>query len=120
MTLWNRFVTFLVPASSQDARGAWNNEYVPSAEDVRCNERTRGLVALGHLRSSDIRMTNVKDYVDRGLTPEREIEVYAIDYEGEDRCEYEGREYEVLYTYGGGRTLVLGLGGKIGNEVPNG
>ena len=115
MARWTETVTLLRRGDDwQDSEGVWHDGDRTERE-VYCNERRLTLAAMGHLRSSDIRMNNAVEPVDMGMRPECEIEVHAIDYEGEDRCIFHGLEYEVQYTYGGGNTLILGIARRIGN-----
>lgn len=114
---WNDVVTLLSQESSyQDASGAWH-EGVRSRRTVFCNPMTIGVMAMANLRSSDVRMSNSTDPVDVGLRNQHMLQVKAIDYEGEDQCEYHGDLYEVLYSSGSGENRTLTIAQRIGDTV---
>lgn len=115
MSRWNRMVTFLSPAEGyQDEEGAWHYGE-PAKREVFCNEYTIGIMAMSHLRSSEVRMTNDTEPVDVGIRNEHMVQVRSIDYKGEDRCIYEGEEYEILYSTGAGEMRLLTIGQRIGS-----
>lgn len=113
---WNKVVTLITPSeASQDAAGVWHYGE-PVEHTVFCNEFTIGTVAMAHLRSSDIRMANQNEPIDVGLRHERMLQLRSIDYHNEDRCIYEGEEYEVMYHSGSGEYIMLTIGQKIGSK----
>lgn len=116
MSRWNRVVTLLTPAERyQDEEGGWHYGE-PERRVVFCNEYTIGVMAMSHLRSSDVRMSNQNEPIDVGMRNEHMIQLRSVDYQGEDRCEFEGKEYEVLYSTGAGEMRMLTIGQRIGNE----
>lgn len=114
MARWNRVVTLLTPDEGyQDEEGAWHYGD-PTERTIFCNEYTIGFMAMAHLRSSDVRMANDNEPVDIGVRNEHMLEVNALDYQREDRCIYEGDEYEILYSTGSGEKRILTIGQRIG------
>lgn len=114
---WNQTVTLLSPVEKyQDSAGAWH-EGKRSERTIFCNEFMVGLVAMAHLRNSDIRAANSTEPVDVGLRNEHMIQVHALDYQGEDQCIYRGEEYEVIYISGAGEYAMLTIGQKLGNSI---
>lgn len=104
MSRWNDSVTLLPPAKAyQDEEGAWH-EGEREYRTVHCNSRTIGLAAYTSI-------------LDMGLRVDAQVQVKAIDYNGEDQVIYHGDELEVLYVTGGSTTRILSLGKRIGNAV---
>lgn len=115
MSRWNRMVTFLSPAEGyQDEEGSWHYGE-PAKREVFCNEYTIGIMAMSHLRSSEVRMVNDNAPTDVGIRNEHMVQVRSVDYDGEDRCIYEGEEYEILYSTGAGEMRMLTIGQRIGS-----
>ena len=114
---WNDTITLLsAPNSYQDAAGAWHDgERVKRT--IFCNPMTIGIMALANLRSSEVRLANSTDPIDRGLYNEHMVQVRAIDYAGEDQCIYHGEQYEVMYASGSGDLRTLTIAQRVGNEV---
>lgn len=113
---WNKVVTLLSPVEKyQDEEGGWHYGE-PAQRTIFCNEYTIGVMAASHLRSSDVRMANSTTPVDTGIRNEHMIQVRSIDYHSEDRCIFEGEEYEILYSTGSGEVRLLTIGQQIGNE----
>ncbi len=99
---WNDSVTLLSASEAyQDDEGAWH-EGERREREVFCNPRTMGLVAM-------------TDVIDAGLRVDCQVQVRAIDYEGEDQVCYHGRELEVVYVTGSGENRILSLGRRLGN-----
>lgn len=112
---WNRTVTLLSPVEKyQDEEGGWHYGE-PRKREIFCNEYTIGVMVMSHLRSSDVRMANATEPVDVGIRNEHMLQVRSLDYESEDRCIYEGEEYEILYSTGSGETRLLTIGQRIGS-----
>lgn len=119
MSRWNRTVILLTPSEAyQDDEGGWHYGE-PTERLVFCNEYTIGIMAMSHLRSSEVRMANSEEPVDVGIRNEHMLQMRSIEYNGEDRCIYEGEEYEILYSTGAGEMRMLTIGQRIGN-VRNG
>lgn len=113
---WNKFVTLLTPAERyQDDEGGWHYGE-PEQRTIPCNEYNLGVMAMAHLRSTDVRLANANEPIDIGMRNEHMIEVRHIDYQGEDRCIFEGEEYEVMYASGNGEFRMLTIGQRIGND----
>ena len=117
---WNKVVTLLTPAEKyQDEEGGWHYGE-PVERTVFCNEYTIGMMTMSHLRSTDVRMANSNEPLDIGMRNEHMIELRSIDYKGEDRCVFEGEEYEIMFSTGSGETRLLAIGQRIGNTKPGG
>lgn len=116
MSRWNRTVTLLTPTEMyQDDEGAFHYGE-PTKRTIFCNEYTIGIMAASHLRSSEIRMANDSEPVDVGIRNEHMLQIHGIEYKNEDRCIYEGEEYEILYSTGSGEMRLLTIGQRIGND----
>lgn len=116
MARWNRTVILLTPSEAyQDDEGGWHYGE-PKERLVFCNEYTIGIMAMSHLRSSEVRMANSDEPVDVGIRNEHMLQMRAIDYNSEDRCIYEGEEYEILYSTGAGEMRMLTIGQRVGNK----
>lgn len=116
MARWNDVITLCGAKNKwQDSVGAWH-EGERENRLVFCNEYTIGLVAMAHLRNSDIRAANSTEPVDVGLRNEHMVQVRAIDYENEDEVIFHGEEYEVIYVSGSGETRYLTIGQKLGSS----
>ena len=116
MSRWNRTLTLLTPAEMyQDEEGGFHYGE-PTERVVFCNEYSIGIMTMAHLRSSEVRMANDNEPVDVGIRNEHMVQVRAVDYQSEDRCIYEGEEYEILYSTGSGDMRLLTIGQRIGNE----
>ena len=116
MSRWNRTLTLLTPVEMyQDEEGGFHYGE-PTERVVYCNEYNIGIMTMAHLRSSDVRMANDNEPVDVGIRNEHMVQVRAVDYQSEDRCIYEGEEYEILYSTGSGDMRLLTIGQRIGNE----
>lgn len=116
MARWNRTLTLLTPAKRyQDEEGGWHYGE-PQKRVIFCNEYTIGIMAMSHLRSSEVRMANDNEPVDIGIRNEHMVQVRSVDYNSEDRCIYENDEYEILYSTGAGDYRLLTIGQRIGNE----
>lgn len=112
---WNETVTLLkAGAKYQDSAGAWH-EGVRTERTVFCNAMTIGVMAMAHLRSSDVRIANTTEPVDVGMHNERMIQLRSIDYEGEDQVRFHGEEYEVMYSSGSGEFITLTIAQQLGN-----
>lgn len=117
---WNKSVTLLTPAEAyQDEEGGWHYGE-PVERVVFCNERSMGTMTMAHLRSSDVRMANSNEPIDVGMRHEHLLELRSIDYHNEDRCIFEGEEYEVMFKTGSGEKCVIAIGQRIGNSRPEG
>lgn len=115
MARWNEVVTLLSPTQKyQDTTGAWH-EGERTERTVFCNEFTIGLMAMAHLRNSDIRAANSTDPVDVGLRHEHMIQLRSVDYQGEDQVIFRGEEYEVAYMSGAGEYVTITIGHRLGN-----
>ncbi len=114
---WNDCVTLLSSADSyQDSSGAWH-EGERTQRTIFCNPMNIGVMAMAHLRSSDVRMNNSTEPLDTGFHNEHLLQVRAIDYENEDQCIYHGEVYDVMYSSGGGELRTLAIAQHIGNNV---
>lgn len=120
---WNAEITLLsAPEAYQDAEGSWH-EGERVARTLMCNARKAGRYSLSTVSYHD--RTD-----DTGLRPEAQVEIRAIDYQGEDRAIYRvfgtetAKEYLVISADDNGETCLLTLGRRIGNsetgEVGNG
>ena len=119
MARWNRTVTLLTPTEMyQDEEGGWHYGE-PEKREIFCNEYTIGIMVMSHLRSSEVRMDNDNEPVDVGIRNEHMLQIRSVDYNSEDRCIYEGEEYEILYSTGSGDMRLLTIGQRIGNERPD-
>lgn len=115
---WNDTVTLLSPTEKyQDAAGAWH-EGKRTERTIFCNVFMLGLVAMAHLRNSDIRAANATEPVDVGLRDEHMLQIHSLDYNGEDQCVFHGEEFEVIYISGGGEYITLTIGHRLGNVNP--
>lgn len=113
---WNETITLLSPANRyQDSAGSWH-EGERTRRTVFCNEMTIGTMALAHIRSSDIRMTNTTEPVDIGMHNEHMLQIRSVDYGGEDQVIYHGEEYEVMYLSGAGEYRTLTIGQQLGSS----
>ena len=112
---WNKVVTLLTPKEPwQDEEGSWHyGEY--DERVVYCNENSIGTMTMAHMRSSDVRTANSNEPVDMGMRHEHFLEMRSIEYRDEDRCIYEGAEYEVLFKTGAGERCIICIGQRIGN-----
>lgn len=112
---WNRTITLLSPVERyQDDEGSWH-EGERTSREVFCNEMTIGTMAQAHLRSSDVRLENSVEPVDRGLHHEHMVQLRSIEYQGEDKCIFDGEEYEVIYITGSGEMKLLTIAQRLGN-----
>lgn len=119
MSRWNKVVTLLTPDEGyQDEEGGWHYGE-PTKRTIFCNEYTIGMMAMSHLRSSEVRMANDNEPIDIGVRNEHMLQVRSIDYNHEDRCIFEGEEYEILYSTGAGEMRMLTIGQRIGSERPD-
>lgn len=115
---WNDVVTLLSPTEKyQDSAGVWH-EGERTERTIFCNVFMIGLVAMAHLRNSDIRAANATEPVDVGLRDEHMLQIHSLDYDGEDQCIFHGKEYEVIYISGGGEYITLTIGQRLGNVNP--
>ena len=112
---WNDVIILLSPAEKyQDATGAWH-EGERTPRTVFCNVFMIGLVAMAHLRNSDIRAANSTEPVDVGLRDEHMVQIHSLDYNNEDQCIFHGKEYEIVYLSGGGEYITLTISHRLGN-----
>ena len=112
---WNKVVTLLTPSEKyQDEEGSWHYSE-PVERLVYCNENSIGTMTMAHMRSSDVRTANSNEPVDMGMRHEHFLEMRSIEYRNEDRCIYEGEEYEVLFKTGSGERCIICIGQRIGN-----
>ena len=117
---WNSTVELLTKTEDwQDEEGAWHRgEEVPRL--VYCNERKFAGIFMGNLRSNDVRSLNNNLMVDLGSTPEAQLEMRAIDYQGEERCIYKGKEHIIIYSTQAGENVLIAIARRIGNRADNG
>lgn len=117
---WNKCVTLLSPSEpyQDDEGGAHYGE--PVERTVFCNERSLGTMTMAHLRSSDVRMANSNEPIDVGMRHEHLLELRSAEYFDEDRCIFEGEEYEIMFKTGSGEKCTIAIGQRIGNSRPGG
>lgn len=111
---WNDVITLIGGERYQDEEGAWH-EGDRTERLIYCNRRLWGNLFMANLRSNEVRALNNNLNVDLDMMPEAQVEVRAIDYQGEKRCLYHGDEYTILYVTNAGEKAILGLARRIGN-----
>ena len=113
MSRYNDTITLLSPSERyQDAGGSWH-EGERKETTVFCNRFSLGLSATSAA-------------LDMGLRATAQVQVRAVDYDGQDQCYYPartsadedmtGRELDVTHATQGGDFVVLTLGRKLGNQ----
>lgn len=113
MSRYNDTITLLSSAEPyQDAGGSWH-EGERTENTVFCNRYSLSLSASSTA-------------LDMGLRATAQVQVRAVDYNGEDQCYYpartsededmSGKELDVTYSTQGGDFVTLTLGRKLGNK----
>ena len=113
MSRFNDTITLLSPAAPyQDAEGSWH-EGERTENTVFCNRYSLSLSASSAA-------------LDMGLRATAQVQLRAVDYDGQDQCYYPartsadevmtGRELDVTYSTHGGDYVTLTLGRKLGNK----
>lgn len=103
------------PNKYQDVEGAWH-EGERVSRTVQCQYVIYS--ALSHrnqIRDSNVRLQNIEDTPETGYVTMATVELWTIDYEGEDEAIYRGEEVhvEVGTTFGARTQLILRR--RIGN-----
>ena len=108
-------ITFLRATNSyQDDEGAWH-EGKREPRTVQCHVINYGALTRGELRSSEVRTQNVSDSPYTGMHVVAVVEVWSIDYEGEEQAIFRGKEVQVEHFLVYGQKEQLMLRERIGN-----
>lgn len=97
---FNATATLIKVSTTRDKYGATHEE--AEKRDVFCNRYT--VSANDSIQAQS-----------QGLQARASIQLRAIDYEGESRVEFDGKEYEVSSTVGSGELIRITLARKLRN-----
>lgn len=100
MTRFNAVATLVAVSTERDKYGATHE--VEARREVYCNRYTLGYSSLVEAQA-------------QGLQAKAQIQLRAVDYQGEPRVIFEGTEYEVSSTTGSGELVRLTLARKLRN-----
>ena len=98
---WNKVATLYKVVTSRNAEGV-PEDSVESESTVFANPRNMGYEAWSAARSV-------------GLHADASIQVRSMEYEGENRCEIDGVEYEIERAYDTGEYTTLTLKRRLRN-----
>ena len=101
----------------QDSEGAWH-EGERTPRTVTCQAVIYGAMTRAQLRSSDVRIDNRDSIPYVGFQTMAVVELWTLDYEGEDQAVFRGEEVQVevdTMVAGGPRTQLI-LRRRIGND----
>jgi len=99
----------------QDERGAFH-EGTRTERHVICQTVIYGALTRAQLRSSDVRIQNVSEAPYVGFITMAVVEMWTLDYEGEDQAIYRGEEVQVEVDTNLGPRTTLILRKRIGND----
>lgn len=112
-------ITFLKSSNRyQDEEGAWHEGEV-ERRTVVCQSVIYGALTRAQLRSSDARLQNTNESPYVGFVTMATVELWTVDYEGEDRAIFRGEEVQVeIETMTGAKTQLI-LRRRLGNDQSN-
>ena len=102
-------IVFLVPTEGyQDDEGAWHDGKRERHPAI-CRSVTYAALTRAQLRSSDVRIENMSDIPYVGMKVMAVVELWTLDYNGEEQAIFRGEEVQVEAdtTYGPKTQLIL-------------
>ena len=93
---WNEVITLIsTPDSYQDDEGG-QHEGEAVEREIYCDVGMIGTMTMAQLRSSEIRITGNDSIPEVGLRQMHVIYIRQIDYQGEQKVRFHGKEMDVI------------------------
>lgn len=113
---WNEEITLLsAPEAYQDDEGG-QHEGERVARTVYCNAGIIGTMTMAQLRSSEVRITGNDTVPEVGLREMHVVYIRQIDYQGEDKVIFRGKEMDVIDATSDGMNYKMIVRERLANH----